>query len=242
MAIFDRLFNNPRKAAAEPIDLALSLSRISANRNVIFLTVIFVGLIFFEVFNYSTTDYALGDLLGGMSFLFVNWSTILAIAFCSIDLAGIARLFTPNARSSESWYLFGAWILAATMNAVLTWWGVTVAVMAQPASTRTVVSHEMVDTVAPIFVAIMVWVIRILLIGSLSLATASKEASGRPARAAQTAPASRVLNPAPTASAKAPAPSQVQPDDEPAVRPIGPRIASQPLVVTRKNSDGRRSS
>jgi len=37
-----------------------------------------------------------------------------------------ARLFTPEQgrdEPAEVWYLFGAWLLAAAMNAILTWWG-----------------------------------------------------------------------------------------------------------------------
>ena len=40
-----------------------------------------------------------------------------AIAFCGMDFAGIARLFTPEKGRSEHvevWYLLAAWFLAAT--------------------------------------------------------------------------------------------------------------------------------
>jgi len=43
--------------------------------------VIVLVLISFEVFNYSTTDYALRDLLGDPGFIGLRWSTILAMAF-----------------------------------------------------------------------------------------------------------------------------------------------------------------
>jgi hypothetical protein len=89
-----------------------------------------VALAGFEMFNFSTTQYALGDLLGNLKFFGIQWATILAIAFCGIDFAGIGRLFLPDNEGSsgqETWYLFGAWLLAATMNALLTWWGVSMA-------------------------------------------------------------------------------------------------------------------
>ena len=92
-----------------------------------FIIMIFGALIAFEIFNYSTTDHALSDMLGDLTFAGIPWSTMLAIAFCGIDFAGIARLFTPEQgmeEPKEVWYLFGAWLLAATMNAILTWWGV----------------------------------------------------------------------------------------------------------------------
>ncbi len=131
------------------------------------------AMIAFEAFNYSTTDYALTDLLGDLKFLGIRWATILAIAFSGIDFAGIARIFTPEQGADEPkevWYLFGAWLLAATMNAVLTWWGVSMAIANHAMASTSVVSANTLTKVVPVFVALMVWVIRILLIGSLSRA------------------------------------------------------------------------
>ncbi|MCK6538867.1 MAG: hypothetical protein L6Q26_02320, partial [Anaerolineales bacterium] len=99
---------------------------------------------------------------------------ILAIAFCGIDFAGIARIFTPEQGSDEPvevWYLFGAWLLAAAMNAVLTWWGVSVAIVNHTsASGNAVVNASTMTKVVPIFVAVMILLIRILLIGTFSIA------------------------------------------------------------------------
>jgi hypothetical protein len=131
------------------------------------------ALLAFEVFNYSTTDYALGDLLGGLEFAGMRWATILAIAFCGIDFAGIARLFTPEQgvdEPKEVWYLFGAWLLAATMNAMLTWWGVSIAILSHETLGNVVVNQTTLLKVVPIFVAVMVWLIRVLIIGTFSVA------------------------------------------------------------------------
>ena len=141
---------------------------------VAFVVMIFGALIAFEIFNFSTTDHALTDLLGDLSFLgLLPWSTVLALAFCGIDFAGIARLFTPEQEMSEEpkevWYLFGAWLLAATMNAILTWWGISMAVSNHTMSSTSVIDPETLTTIVPVFVAIMVWLIRILIIGTLSL-------------------------------------------------------------------------
>ena len=140
---------------------------------VAFVVMIFGALIAFEIFNYSTTDHALRDLLGDLQFGGVPWATILAIAFCGIDFAGIARLFTPEQGAEEPkevWYLFCAWLLAATMNAILTWWGVSIAVTTHTSQSTSVLDPQTVNSIVPVFVAIMVWVIRILIIGTLSLA------------------------------------------------------------------------
>ena len=136
-----------------------------------FIILIFGALLAFEVFNYSTTDHALTDILGDLSFAGIRWSTILALAFCGIDFAGIARLFTPEQGMNEPrevWYLFAAWLMAATMNAVLTWWGVSMAVSSHALSS-TVVDPQMMDRVVPVFIAVLVWLIRILIIGTLSI-------------------------------------------------------------------------
>jgi len=131
------------------------------------------ALIAFEIFNYSTTDFAMSDLLGDLKFLGLRWSTILAIAFCGIDFAGIARLFTPEQGADEPnevWYLFAAWLLAATMNAALTWWGVSIAIINHETLGNAVVSRETLLRVVPIFVAVIVWLIRVLIIGTFSVA------------------------------------------------------------------------
>ena len=109
------------------------LQKSGMRRGTLFGGILVIALLAFEVFNYSTTDFALTDLLGkDLTFLGLRWATILSIAFCGIDFAGIARLFTPQVEASqepvEVWYLFGAWVLAAAMNAGLTWWGVAVAI------------------------------------------------------------------------------------------------------------------
>jgi hypothetical protein len=147
-------------------------------RGLVFGTIIIAALSAFEIFNYSTTDYALTDLLGDLRFMGVRWATILAIAFCGIDFAGIARLFNPNPETdkgllsqNETWYLFGAWLLAATMNAMLTWWGVSLAILGHNTLGNDVVNRNTLLHVAPVFVAVLIWLIRVLIIGSFSTAS-----------------------------------------------------------------------
>lgn len=153
--------------------LSTRLIQLGRQRGILFGVILLIALLAFEVFNYSTTDYALTDLLGDLNFMGMRWSTILAIAFCGIDFAGIARLFTPGMKSdgiTESWYLFGAWLLAATMNALLTWWGVSIAIVSHQTRSTVLMDAKLLFQVVPVFVAVMVWLIRILIIGSFSLA------------------------------------------------------------------------
>lgn len=161
------------RSAAPTFSLLDVLHRTRIQRGLIFGALILAALLAFELFNYSTTDFALNDLLGDLRFLGIRWATILAIAFCGIDFAGIARLFTPEQGADEPaevWYLFGAWLLAATMNAMLTWWGVSIAILNHDTLGNSVISRETLLRVVPIFVAVMVWLIRVLIIGTFSVA------------------------------------------------------------------------
>lgn len=125
----------------------------------IFLLMIIGALLSFELFNYSTTEHALMDIMGGMEFGIIHWSTLLSIACYGIDFAGIARLFMPEmgrAELKEVWYLFVAWLIGATANAILTWWDVTMALTNHQVQSASVIAPEILLRVVPIFVAVMV--------------------------------------------------------------------------------------
>jgi hypothetical protein len=141
--------------------LGRMLPKVNLRSSLVFGIIILVALVAFEFFNFSTTEFALSDLLGDLVFAGIRWSTILSIAFCGIDFAG-------DNEPTEVWYLFGAWLLAATMNAILTWWGVSMAVANHPMQSTAVIGTATLVKIVPIFVAVMVWLIRILIIGSLS--------------------------------------------------------------------------
>ena len=157
-----------------PIEFLSFLRKTGLRRGSLFGIILLVALLAFEVFNYSTTDFALTDLLGkDLTFMGLRWATILSIAFCGIDFAGIARLFTPEQgrdEPAEVWYLFGAWILAAAMNAGLTWWGVAVAIGNHTPLGTAILGRETLAGIIPVFVAVMVWIIRLLLIGTFAMA------------------------------------------------------------------------
>src|SRR5262245_57886756 len=144
------------------------------NRGAAWGLMIIGALAAFEIFNFSTTQFALADVLGNLAFGGMRWATILAVAFCGMDFAGIARIFTPEQGADEPkevYYLFGAWLLAAAFNAILTWWGVSVAIVNHTsAGGGTVISAATMTKVVPIFVAAMILLIRVLIIGTFSLA------------------------------------------------------------------------
>ncbi len=174
-------------------------------RGAAFLSLIVGATVLFEIFNYSTTEHALGDVMGGLRFIEIPWATILALAFCGIDFAGIARLFSPEERDGkgrlESMYLLAAWLLAGVINAAMTWWAVTIALLGQPNIGNELVSRQDLILYVPILVAGAVWLIRILLIGMLTMSggKAAKPAIvplGKPSLPVQTIP----VRPSPSAS------------------------------------------
>ena len=174
------------------------------------------ALLAFEVFNFSTTEFALHDVLGDLAFAGLRWSTILAIAFCAMDFAGVARMFTPERgrdEPAEVWYLFGAWLLAASFNATLTWWGVSVAIANQAHSAGTsVVGDATLTEVVPVFVAAMVWLIRVLIIGTFSVAGDRLfSTAASPAASPRSYPAS---------SGRPPVPSTAMRSASPVARPV----------------------
>jgi hypothetical protein len=154
------------------LNLSPMLKGTAQRRGLIFGVIIILALLAFEIFNYSSTLFALQDILGNLTFGPFQWATILALAFCGIDFAGIARIFTPERgrnEPAEVWYLFGAWFLAAAFNAILTWWGVSVAMINHSTQGSVILGSSMMKFV-PIFVAGMVLIIRVLLINTLSIA------------------------------------------------------------------------
>jgi hypothetical protein len=166
--------NNPNQLAKEAIraQFQVVVEKFKMNRGMVFGVIIFGALLAFEMFNYTTTDFALSDLLGDLRFLGLRWAMILALAFCGMDFAGIARLFTPERERNaklETWYLLGAWFLAATMNAMLTWWGVSIALLTHNSLGNEILSREQLLATVPVFVAVLVWLIRILMIGTFSM-------------------------------------------------------------------------
>jgi hypothetical protein len=129
-------------------------------------------LIVEEAMNLTNTqrNFALRDILGNQGSGFLTWPMILSLAFCGMDIAGIAKILASpkeDTGNKSSWYLLGAWVLAAAMNAGLTWWGVSVAIYNQPAHAVMIIDPMTYVTVVPVFVAVMVWVIRVLIIGIL---------------------------------------------------------------------------
>ena len=227
----------------------LAVRPMPLQRGSAFGIIILSALLFFELFNYSTTEFALRDLLGELDFARIRWATILSIAFCGIDFAGIARIFTPetgNDEPKEVWYLLCAWLLAATMNAMLTWWGVSIAILNNESLGGNVIERETMLKAVPIFVATLVWLSRVLLIGTFSIAGERliRQKSLRPIAVPR--PPQRKFNPARQNSAPkmlaarpqvpafrpAPKPRRAAPVNQPQA-PMPPEPTYHPVSINR---------
>jgi hypothetical protein len=134
--------------------------------------IFFAALLIFQLFNYSITEVVLITLIGDIGLLGVSCTTILSVAFCAIDFIAVVHLFDPNQEENDSakvWYLFSAWLLAATINAGLIWWGLSITTLNQVTPTNT----GFINAV-PISVALLSWVVRIFIIVVISIATSPK--------------------------------------------------------------------
>ena len=142
-------------------------------REVVIAGILTVSLIAFELFNFDTTQFALQSLLGTVHFGNLEWASILAVAFCAIDFAGLVRFFTPQKdmkdEPKEFWFLMGAWFLGATMNAIMTWWAISLTLLNHNLGNE-ILSRDQLIRIVPIFVAVLVWLTRILFIGGIAVA------------------------------------------------------------------------
>jgi hypothetical protein len=147
-----------------------------------------VALLGFELFNFDTTRFALSHLMGGRRFLGLEWAGVLALAFSSLDFAGLVRVFTPEQElkqeSPEIWWLTGAWLIGAALNATMTWYAMALLVAPLGAEIGAALfTHEQMLRYAPLFIALLVWLTRVSLISSAALTLerlAVADSEGRP--------------------------------------------------------------
>jgi hypothetical protein len=213
------------------IQLLPFLKGVSMKRGAIFGSILVMALVSFEISNYGITSYTLRDILGDLQFGGIYWASILAFAFCGIDFAGIARIFTPEQgrdEPAEVYYLFSAWLLAAGFNAMLTWWGVSIAIQNHNVQGGALLGDATMTRVVPIFVAVMVWLIRVLIIGTFAVAgerlfTLADVHNRYPTyrnQPAYSAPQPRTYKPAPAQEADLPPMNYPRPAPKPRPNPV----------------------
>ncbi|CUS02713.2 conserved membrane protein of unknown function [Candidatus Promineifilum breve] len=198
------------------------------SRKMVVAVILSVALIAFEIFNFDTTQYALTNLLGEVRFAGVLWASILAIAFCAIDFAGLVRIFTPQKGREEPravLFLTGAWFLGTIANSIMTWWAVSLTLLSHDFGNE-VLSREMLLRYVPIFVAMLVWLTRILFIGAFSVTGEEMFDMARGRSEADRAPA-----PARPETA-APLPARAASNRQTAAVASGPAAPAQPAART----------
>ena len=149
----------------------------------VWMLVLIASLGAFEYFSFSTTSFALRDMMGIQGSGPLSWSMVLSLAFCAVDITGITCLLRNDLQSEShsrrGWYILGAWVVAAAMNTGLTWWGVSVAVFNTPVENALFIDPMIFVKAVPVIVAVMVWVIRVLIIGALVSSFDSKSPPGK---------------------------------------------------------------
>ena len=145
------------------------------NKTAVIGLILTIALIGFELFNFDTTRFALSHLMGGRRFLGLEWAAVLALAFGSLDFAGLVRVFTPEQslkdEPTEIWWMTGAWLLGASLNALMTWYAMVLLIAPLGVEIgATLFTHEQVLLYAPPVIALLVWLTRISLISSVALA------------------------------------------------------------------------
>ncbi|KKT57381.1 MAG: hypothetical protein UW52_C0068G0012 [Candidatus Gottesmanbacteria bacterium GW2011_GWA1_44_24b] len=141
----------------------------SRYKGFIFGVILIVSLAALEIFNYSVTEYALFDL--NLHIAGIQGATILAIIFCSIDFVIVAYMFIPsNIKPEAVWYIFGAWLLLATMHAGVIWWGISLAMLENQTLGNTIIDQETLVRVVPVAIAVFVWLLRVLIMGTFAVA------------------------------------------------------------------------
>lgn len=128
------------------------------------------ALVAFELFHLSTTSFALNNLLGPAPHGGMAWSLVLGIAFCAVDIAGILNLAgnsNPAFRFKGRRWFFIAWVISLVFNIIITWWGLSTAIAIQQVHAGLIIDANLLMQVLPAFLAILLSLVRILIIGAL---------------------------------------------------------------------------
>ena len=128
----------------------------------------------------------------------------------------------------------GAWLLGATMNAVMTWWAVSVTLLAHDFGNE-VLGREQLLVMVPIFVAVLVWLTRILFIGAFSVAGEHLFDLADTQKAGQRAGANKMLAAKTAVLAKTPTRTNTTARQQPVRQPQrqSPPRRSRPTVTRR---------
>lgn len=125
------------------------------------LTCFVVGFGAFEAFNIQTTKKAF-ELIFGVNFLAI----LLAIAVATLDLGGLARVFTKATTFEEEptwvWIIGGIWLLVAAMNCFLTWYVVSYNFQINPPKGPAVTQEHL--NILALYISGMVFLVHVAMI------------------------------------------------------------------------------
>lgn len=126
------------------------------------------ALLALELTNAATTWYALDSLIGSVGVYRASFAILLTFGLTTLDAGGVYRLFHPATagqtnRSFGLWAFMGAWLLCATTNAIATWYTISLAIVSNAAGTA-ILSTQQLLTVAPVFLALGLWLMRLMLV------------------------------------------------------------------------------
>jgi len=170
-----------------------------------------LGLLAFEIFNYATNQDAMAKIFGEAKFFTIPIYYLLAIAFSAIDLGGLSSTFTEEDWGHEPWWVYvatGGWLIASIVNALLTYLAILVGMALAPISQLAVVMPKVaaVYDYLPAALTIVIWLIRVMLIGSIVASTnggrPKKKPIQRPVQQAAAPTASQAYRPMSPAPAK----------------------------------------
>jgi len=125
----------------------------------------------FEIINFAITSLAFRSLLSRYTVLVLDSATWLATVVCCVDIIGILYLFLLFPGPSHNIVkrrLFSVWLLVTGLNSWLLWLGIGQAIVVHQAQTDLVINAGIMVHIIPAFIVCLVWLIRILLIGSFS--------------------------------------------------------------------------
>lgn len=116
----------------------------------------------FEIFNFDTTKIALSDIINSDIPYSAMWVLVISTAFCLIDIAAATFVLSNPPLCSETEFLFNAWFLAISLNAILTWHAVGL-------HTETFPPYETVESIFPVFMFFAVIFVRLTLVKGFDL-------------------------------------------------------------------------
>lgn len=132
------------------------------NRSKIYVVILFLCLIVFEVFSYISSKKTLMSLTG-----LDLWATLIAFSFCAVDLAGLPLIQMKRTNPDFIRMLSFAWILTVFGDTAMTWYAVALQTSTKVDHTLVragIVSPEVFTVYVPLGIAVLTWLVQTMLV------------------------------------------------------------------------------